>query len=257
MKKTLILISLFFVSVTFGNEARIQSYLELLNRYPQTLGPFGQFQDKEIEIIRDPKKIAEIEIEMGRKVGIIAQDRYWIWINDAVKFPSGKNGIYGRLLWVKSLTGSPGVAVMALLPDKRIVLNCNYRHATRSWELELPRGTVEPNESLEQAAKREVKEETGMVVDALHLLGEMTPDTGLTNTIVPIYMAKVTAQQKSSPEESEAIASILALSQTEIEKGFLEGFMTLEIAGKKQKVHVRDPFLAFALFTARLKRLGG
>ena len=40
--------------------------------------------------------------------------------------------------------------------NKKVILNVNYRHATRSWELELPRGVREENETVEMTAKREL-----------------------------------------------------------------------------------------------------
>lgn len=254
---TSVLFSFIAIAAFSAEDAPYKSYLELLKEYPQTLGPWGKAQEKEIEIIRDPVRMKEIEDRMGRKVGIVARDNYWMWVNDAVEFPNGKTGIYARLLWVKSLKGPAGVAVLAILPNNKIVLNCNYRHATRSWELELPRGGKELNESIEDAAKREVKEETGMVISELQSLGEMAPDSGLTNSIVPIYMAKVIAKENAAPEDSEAIAKILAFSYEDLKKAFLKGSITLDIEGETKQVFVRDPFLAFALFKADLKSNSG
>jgi len=235
-----------------GKEESFAKYLEMLKEYP-ALGPSGDAKQGEIQILQDPKELAEIQEKMGRQVGIVAQDQYWIWINDAVQFPNGKKGIYGRMLWKRALQGTAGAAVMPILPDGRIVLNCNFRHATRSWELELPRGGANIGENIEDAARREVEEETGMVVGELHSLGDIAPDTGMISSVVPIYLAKVQRQQEATPEESEAIAEILAISPQELKKAFLKGHMDLEIKSETKKVYVRDPFLAFALFKADLE----
>lgn len=45
----------------------------------------GNAENGEIEIIRDKQKIAEIEKMTNRKVGTIAEDKYWIWLNDMAK----------------------------------------------------------------------------------------------------------------------------------------------------------------------------
>lgn len=238
------------LSVCFVNAQEnpaLDKYFDYLGRCP-TLGPLGNADQGEIEIVRDRAKIADIEQQMKRQVGIIAEDKYWIWINDAVKFPNGKYGVYGRIIWRQSLQGIPGVAVMAVLPNGKIVLNRNYRHATRSWEYELPRGGVNPNETIQAAATREVKEETGMVIEELELLGYMTPDTGLTNTVVPLFLAKVVDHQESEPEDSEAIAAIEAFSIDELRKGFKDGYLSVKVGDKVQKIPLRDPFLAFCLF---------
>ncbi|MBI2743561.1 MAG: NUDIX hydrolase [Chlamydiales bacterium] len=233
-----------------------ESYFRLLDKYPAALGPDGDATQGEIEIVRDPVRMQEIEKSSGRKVGIVAQDRYWIWINDPVKFPSGKEGVYGRFLWVKSLSGPAGIAVMPLLADGKIALNRNYRHATRSWEYELPRGGINTGESSEDAARREVKEETGMQISKLHNLGEMAVDTGFTNSIVPIFMAQVVKQDKATPEESEAIASIDAFSLAEIKKGFKQGYLIIiNKQDEEEKIPLRDPFLAYAIFQAEIRGL--
>ena len=233
---------------------KLRAYFDYLDQYPKTLAFLGDANQGEIEIILDEQKIADIQKKMNRKVGIVAEDNYWLWINDAVKFPNGKYGVYGRLLWRQSLTGATGVAVMAILPNGKIVLNRNFRHATRSWEYELPRGAVGIGERMEDAAMREVKEETGMVVDQLQLLGNMATDSGVTNAVIPVFLAKVVAQEEAQPEDSEAIAAIESFSVEELKRGFVDGYLSVKVNGEMRNIPLRDPFLAFALFQADLRR---
>lgn len=225
----------------------IEHYLELYMRYPRMISSLGDRFKGEIQILIDPDEMAAIEKATGREVGIVKRDDYWLWLNDACLFPNGRKGVYGRLLWLKDLESPSGVAVMPVMNDGRIVLNCNYRHATRSWEIELPRGVVNFGEDIEAAAVREVVEETGMAVAHLKRLGEIPTDTGITGTVAPIYIAKVTASGQAQPEESEAIDSILALTIHEIKLAFKRGFIECEIGGELRKAHFRDPFLAFAI----------
>ncbi len=227
-------------------------YLELIEKYPKLIEIQGDFTRGEIEIVIDPIQMGVIENKMGRDVGVIKSDKYWIWINDACIFPNGSQGVYGRVLWLKSLESCPGVAVMPILPNGEVVLNCNFRHATRSWEIELPRGIINSGEEPEVAARRETMEETGMLVDHLVLLGEMTPDSGLTNSIIPIFKASVIQKQESAPEDSEAIEAILCLSVLEIKQSFLKGYYELEIRGVRKKIPFRDPFLAYAILLSDL-----
>lgn len=174
-------------------------------------------------------------------------DHYWIWLNDAVQFPNQTYGIYGRILWINSLKGPPGVAVMPVLPNGKIVLIRTFRHATRSWEYELPRGGVNPNETLEMAAAREVKEETGMIIEKLQLLGKIAIDSGTLNSVEPIFLAKIVREQNPARENSEVIASIDAFSIAELKKGLKEGYLSVTVENKVQKVPLRDPVLAYAL----------
>jgi ADP-ribose pyrophosphatase len=148
-------------------------YLNLTKEHPETFGPLGKWQQGEIEITLNPEQIKKIEnqtrlrliskgvqdadAEKWSSVGVVAEDNYWIWIRDAVIFPSGVYGTYDRLMWKSGLGGAPGVAILPLLSTKKIVVNINYRHATRSWEIEIPRGQKKPGEPLEKAAARELR----------------------------------------------------------------------------------------------------
>lgn len=68
------------------------------------------------------------------------------------------------------------VNVVALTPEGELVLVRQWRHGTRRFELELPAGAVEPGETPEQAAARELLEETGYTARAITRLGEVAPN---------------------------------------------------------------------------------
>lgn len=244
-------------SLIQANENSIQQYLQLISRYPSLIQYPGDASKGEIQIVLDPIKMAAIEKKLGRDVGVVSQDKYWLWINDACIFPSGYEGVYGRILWVNSLesteTFKPGVVFLPIMPDGKIVLNCNFRHATRSWEIELPRGGINKGEDLQTAARREVEEETGMIIETLFLLGEIPPDSGLTSTIAPIFAANVIKQKNAKQEESEAIEETLYLSLDEIKQAFSFGHHLCVIRGVEKKVFFRDPFLAYAILMYELK----
>lgn len=251
------MITSFLLSQTIfclAGEASKEQYFELIKNYPNLVIPQGDAAKGEIEILLDRDDMEKAQAKTGREVGLVMQDRYWVWMNDACKFPSGQVGVYGRILWRNGLeTSRPGVAVMPILPDGRIVLNCNFRHATRSWEIELPRGVRNPNESDIACAERETLEETGMVVDKLIKLGEIPPDSGLTGSIVPIFSAQVVKIREAQPEESEAIDQIFGLTLPEIKQAFVKGYYECKIKDEVQQVHFRDPFLAYAILLYELK----
>jgi ADP-ribose pyrophosphatase len=234
--------------------------------------PCSNYKKSEIEVITDPKEIEKVQdlqekrfIKNGlsktkakefSRVGIISEDTYWLWVRDAVIFPSGIKGTYNRIIWNNSLDGRPvAVAVLPVLPNGKIVLNLNYRHATRKWELELPRGKRERNEICEQAAIRELQEETGLFVSSHTFLGFVTPDTGIMNSVVPVYIGKVCSKGKTNRDFSEAILSNPSFTKEEIKKGCLDGYIEFENNKKKWKLPIRDPFLFYALYMAELKGL--
>lgn len=223
--------------------------------------PRGDHRKGEIEIVTQPVEsdaIQKTQIERlvrkgmsveeameSSRIGIVAEDGYWIWQRDAVLFPSGAGGTYNRLIWKSGITGPVGVAVLPILQDGRFVLNVNFRHATRSWELEVPRGMRMEEESAEEAARRELKEETGLEVGEVIALGEMAPDSGVLSTVAPLFAGTVIGEGQSEVEFSEAIAGTKAFTMEELKEALKRGYIEIEPQGK---VFVRDSFLTFALF---------
>lgn len=64
-----------------------------------------------------------------------------------------------------------GVLVLALTNDGEIILVRQFRHAIGSSTLEFPAGSIEVGETPEEAAARELLEETGYRAGTLRLLG--------------------------------------------------------------------------------------
>jgi 8-oxo-dGTP pyrophosphatase MutT (NUDIX family) len=70
------------------------------------------------------------------------------------------------------------VSVLALSPEGRVILVRQYRAAVEQMTLELPGGHVEEGETPEEAARKELREETGFIAQELIPLGDLAPDTG-------------------------------------------------------------------------------
>ncbi len=68
------------------------------------------------------------------------------------------------------------VNIVAETPTGELVLVRQWRHGTRRFELELPAGVIEPDETPEQAAARELREETGYTAERITRLGEVAPN---------------------------------------------------------------------------------
>jgi ADP-ribose pyrophosphatase len=64
-----------------------------------------------------------------------------------------------------------GVIVLAMTRVDEIVLVRQFRPALNKYTLELPAGSIDPGETLEQAVAREFHEETGYVCSELAYLG--------------------------------------------------------------------------------------
>jgi 8-oxo-dGTP pyrophosphatase MutT (NUDIX family) len=70
------------------------------------------------------------------------------------------------------------VSVIALTPARELLLVQQYRPVVQRHTLELPAGHVEENERPEDAAHRELLEETGFEAEQVELLGTLVPDVG-------------------------------------------------------------------------------
>lgn len=68
------------------------------------------------------------------------------------------------------------VNIIPLTPDDQVVMIEQWRHGTRTVELETPGGLMDEGEGIEAAAKRELLEETGYVPEKVVELGTCFPN---------------------------------------------------------------------------------
>jgi ADP-ribose pyrophosphatase len=269
---SLILAFSFFTSEIKKDDDRFYQYLEFLRTYDH-LGEIGNYKDGKIEIVTEEKTVRKIEETQAKsymkegetekdayehaKVGIVAEDKYWVWVRDAVIFPSGGTGTFDRIIKSGSLDRDINNSVAVLPVDKegKILLNLMYRHAIRNWVIEIPRGKIEKDETALHAAKRELREETGIEASRFDLLGEMTPDSGTVSSRVPVYIGYVDARFGIRQDYSEAIVRTVKLSVAEIKEAYSKGFFETTLNKKKVKAFVKDSYLSYALLVAQQKKL--
>jgi len=104
----------------------------------------------------------------------------------------------------REIVRHPGAAAMVpLLDDGKVVLVKQYRHAVGKFLLEIPAGTLEPDEGPVECARRELVEETGYEAEDLAKLAEILPAPGYTDEHIHIFLATrlTLAEQKLQDDE--------------------------------------------------------
>jgi ADP-ribose diphosphatase len=86
------------------------------------------------------------------------------------------------------------VSVFAVTREGSFPLVRQFRAAVEMITLELPGGHVNEGETPEQAARTELREETGFIADELELLGALAPDTGRLSNRLWCFFARCVAR---------------------------------------------------------------
>ena len=109
---------------------------------------------------------------------------------------------------IREVITHPGsVVVLPVLPDGRVLLIRQYRHATRQYLWELVAGRMDPGETPKVAAARELIEETGYRAKRLRVFLDVFPTPGFLEERMFILLAEGLTAGEAEPEEDEKIIS--------------------------------------------------
>jgi ADP-ribose pyrophosphatase len=102
----------------------------------------------------------------------------------------------------------PGsVVVLPVLPDGRILMIQQYRHAARQYLWELVAGRIDEGETPVQAAERELIEETGYRATKFRIFLDIFPTPGFLEERMFLLLAEGLRPGKAAPEDDEKIIS--------------------------------------------------
>jgi len=112
----------------------------------------------------------------------------------------------GGVVASREVVCHPGsVVVLPRLPDGRVVLVRQYRYAVRQWLWELVAGSMDPGETPEESARRELREETGYRARTVKLLLDFYPSPGFLSERFFLVEAQGLTRAKAQPEADEQI----------------------------------------------------
>jgi ADP-ribose pyrophosphatase len=136
-----------------------------------------------------------------RRTRRTAYENPWIEVfHDEVDRPDGSPGIYG-VVHFRSLA----VGIVAVAEDGRLLLVGQHRYSLDEYSWEIPEGGVDPTESLEDGARRELREETGYAAGRWRQLARITLSNSVTDERGALFFAEDLTAGVAEPDPSEVL----------------------------------------------------
>ncbi|MFA4930482.1 MAG: NUDIX hydrolase [Patescibacteria group bacterium] len=133
------------------------------------------------------------------KSRIVYKNRWITVFEDMVIRPDRKKGIYGYMDLV------PPVGIVTLTQKHEVILEKQYRYPLKKYLIELPRGLSKKKETMLQAAKRELHEETGITASRWRSLGQGIASPGLLTEGIHLFLARELFYTSAHPDSDEKI----------------------------------------------------
>jgi 8-oxo-dGTP pyrophosphatase MutT (NUDIX family) len=114
--------------------------------------------------------------------------------------PGGNNGIYGLVKFKNQAIG-----VIPIDHDQNIYLVGQFRYAIDEYSWEIPEGGGLLGTDVLEAAKRELKEETGLIANKWTKMARIHTSNSATNEEGFLYIAEDLTQMEAEPEDTEEL----------------------------------------------------
>lgn len=121
-----------------------------------------------------------------------------------LEFSNGQKRTFERL---KS-SGMGAVIIVPMRDDDTVLLVREYAVGIDRYELGLPKGRLDQDETVEQGADRELKEEVGFGARELHILGRLSLSPAYMTAMTHVVLASDLYPQRlpgDEPEELEVV----------------------------------------------------
>ena len=118
---------------------------------------------------------------------------------DEIITPNGQPGVYNVV------EKEAAVWIVPILDNGDVVLIHNYRYTVDDWCWEVPAGSVKPGQSLEEAARAELREEIGGTAQELIYLNQFYTANGICNEVGHIFLATGVSLGQPNHEATEVM----------------------------------------------------
>ncbi len=96
-----------------------------------------------------------------------------------------------------------------MVDDNHVCLVKNHRYAIGETLLEVPAGTIDPGETPEQTARRELAEETGFVAGRLRCLRQWYVSPGVMTEVMYLFLCEDLRPGPTSHQLDERLETII------------------------------------------------
>ncbi|MFK7979049.1 MAG: NUDIX domain-containing protein [Saprospiraceae bacterium] len=150
-----------------------------------------------------------------------AYDNPWIKItHNEVINPSGNEGIYGVVHFKNYAVG-----VLPLDQDLNTYLVGQYRFPLNAYSWEIPEGGCPESTNILATAKRELKEEVGLIANIWTPLLTMHLSNSVSDEIAHLFIAQDLVEGIAEPEETEELV-VKKLPFAEVYQMVMDGAIT-------------------------------
>lgn len=155
----------------------------------------------------------------------VVYDNPWIRMReDDVIRPDGNPGIYGVVHYKNTAIG-----VLPIDEEGYTYLVGQYRYTLDDYSWEIPEGGGAPEEEPVEAAKRELREETGLEARTWRILGRAHLSNSVGDEAAIIYLATDLVQGEAEPEGTEKL-ELMRVKFDEALRMVLDGEITDSIS---------------------------
>jgi 8-oxo-dGTP pyrophosphatase MutT (NUDIX family) len=127
----------------------------------------------------------------------------WLEVcEDKVIQPDGKPGS------IATVKMSHGVSVLAINEEEEVYLTSEYRYAIEQESIEVVSGAIDGNELPEAAARRELREELGIVAARWVDVGMVHPLTSIIHAPARLFIASGLSFFEPEPQAAEIIRMV-------------------------------------------------
>ena len=124
-------------------------------------------------------------------------------VEDEVELPSGK-----KIQYLRQEYSGRGGGIVICRKDDKILVQREYSYPVDEILWQFPGGKIEADETPEQAATRELAEESGIKAENAKCIGWFYPDNRRTNArLFVVECDYVTDDEKARPDDTEFIES--------------------------------------------------